>query len=136
MSEDFDGPGEDDNPMLSVMRADRSIDRSGTTYQVFTVYAFIMLVVYPIGVPCLYAVIFHRSRNELLELRRIELDQETNYALAKLRAQAADSAEEAEVILRQAEQEHDAAVAAYQTLRDELPTTLRKLTAGCKSALI
>ena len=87
VSEDFDGPGEYDNPMLSVMRADRSIDRSGTTYQFCTVYAFIMLVVYPIGVPCLYAIIFHRSRTELFELRRIELDQETNYALAKLRAQ-------------------------------------------------
>ena len=44
--EAFDGPGE---TFVSVMRADRSIDRDSAHYKAFSVYACLMLFVWPVG---------------------------------------------------------------------------------------
>jgi hypothetical protein len=89
-----------------------------------------MLVVYPIGVPLLYALMFHRSRHQLHEMRRIELTLETDFALAKLEAEAAATPEETDEMVRRAIEVHKASGEALENLRGELPTTLRKLTAG------
>jgi len=86
MRETYDQPGE---VHVDLMRADRSIDREGTVYQGFTVYAVVMLILYPIGVPLFYGLIFHHERHQLQEMRRIELARETDFALAKLEADAA-----------------------------------------------
>ena len=85
MRETYEEPGE---AYVDLMRADRSINREEPLYQSFTVYAVVMLGVYPIGVPLLYALMFHRSRHQLHEMRRIELTRETDFALAKLEAEA------------------------------------------------
>lgn len=127
MPETFNGDGEDET---SVMRADRSIDMSSSYYFAFLPYAIVMLFVYPFGVPCLYALILNRSRGALLELQRVELTLEADYALAKLRADGAPTAEQEEEILRKADAEYSERLEAYLGLRDELPTTIRKLTAG------
>ena len=71
--ETFDGPGEDGANLLSV---DMAIDMSSTQYLIFRLYALVMIGVYPIGVPVLYALMLFKSRHELHELRLIELTQE------------------------------------------------------------
>ncbi|KOO29948.1 cytadherence high molecular weight protein 2 [Chrysochromulina tobinii] len=127
MREAYDEPGE---VYVDLMRADRSINREEPLYQSFTAYAIAMLVVYPIGVPLLYALMFHRSRHQLHEMRRIELTLETDFALAKLEAEAAATPEETDEMVRRAIEVHKASGEALENLRGELPTTLRKLTAG------
>ena len=47
-----------------------------------------------------------------------------------LQVEIVDSAEEADRLMCKAEAEHDAALEENEALRDKLPTTLRKLTAG------
>jgi hypothetical protein len=127
MRETYDELGE---VYVDLMRADRSINREEPLYQSFTAYAIAMLVVYPIGVPLLYALMFHRSRHQLHEMRRIELTLETDFALAKLEAEAAATPEETDEMVRRAIEVHKASGEALENLRGELPTTLRKLTAG------
>jgi hypothetical protein len=127
MLERFDEAGEDG---LCVMRADRSVHCASAGYVAGRAYAVLMLLVYPVGVPALYLCLLYRSRCELRELRRIELTMETDHRFAKLRAAGADSDEQGMAIMFRAEADHDASRAAYEELRDALPTTLRKLTAG------
>ena len=127
MRETYDQPGE---VYVDLMRADRSIDREGTLYQGFTVYAVVMLILYPIGVPLFYGLMFHVERRQLQEMRRIELTRETDFALAKLKAEAAATPEETDVMVCKAVEAHEATGKALAKLRGELPTTLRKLTAG------
>jgi hypothetical protein len=127
MRETFKGPGE---VYVDLMRADRSINREEPLYQSFTVYAIIMLVIYPIGVPLFYAFTFFRGRHELQDLRRIELTLETDFKLAKLKAEAAATPEETDEMVRRAIEVHQASGEALRKLRDKLPSTLRKLTAG------
>ena len=127
MRETYDQPGE---VHWDLMRADRSIDREGTLYQGFTVYAVIMLILYPIGVPLFYGLMFHLERHQLQEMRHIELTRETDFALAKLKAKAAATPEEKDVMVRKAMEAHESTGKVLAKLRDELPTTLRKLTAG------
>jgi hypothetical protein len=73
---------------------------------------------------------FHRARHQLHEMRRIELTLETDFALAKLEAEAAATPEETDEMVRRAIEVHTASSEALEKLRGELPTTLRKLTAG------
>jgi len=127
MRETFKGPGE---VYVDLMRADRSINREEPLYQSFTVYATIMLVIYPIGVPLFYAFTFFRGRHELQDLRRIELTLETDFKLAKLKAEAAATQEETDEMVRRAIEVHQASGEALRKMRDKLPSTLRKLTAG------
>jgi len=127
MTETFDGPGE---VALRVMRADRSIEIGSVPHLALTPYALFMLVVYPFGVPVLYAMLLYRSRNELRELRLIEITLETDYKLTKLAAAGAPSVEETEELMGKAEEAHEAGRAQFEKLRMELPTALRKLTAG------
>ena len=127
MRETYKGPGE---VYVDLMRADRSINREEPLYQSFTVYAIIMLVIYPIGVPLFYALTFYRGRHELHDLRRIELTLETDFALTKLKAEAAATPEETDELVRRAIEVHQVSGEALKKLRDKLPSTLRKLTAG------
>ena len=127
MRETYGGRGE---AYVDLMRADRSINRQEPLYQSFTVYAVVMLGVYPIGVPLLYALMFHRSRHQLHEMRRIELTQETDFRLAKLEAEAEATPEKVDALVRKAIHAREATMKALESLRGELPTTLRKLTAG------
>jgi len=127
MRETYDQPGE---VHVDLMRADRSIDREGELYQGFTVYAVVMLILYPIGVPLFYGLMFHLERHQLQEMRHIELTRETDFALAKLEAEAAATPEETHAMVRKAMEAHKATGKALAKLRGELPTTLRKLTAG------
>ena len=83
VAEAFDGDGEDG---LRLLRVDRAIDMSSPTYSVFFFYALIMMVLFPIGVPFLYALLLYRSRHTLRELRRVELVQATEYQTAMLKA--------------------------------------------------
>ena len=73
----------------------------------------------------------YRNRNELEELRILEMTIEAEYALAKLKAEGADSEQEAEEMMRNADAAYEEGHAVYGQLRSELPTDLRKLTAGC-----
>jgi hypothetical protein len=127
MRETYEGPGE---VYVDLMRADRSINREEPLYQSFTAYAVVMLGVYPIGVPILYALMFHRARHQLHEMRRIELTLETDFALAKLEAEAEATPEKVDALVRKAIEAREASGEALENLRGELPTTLRKLTAG------
>lgn len=122
--------GADGEDGLTVMRVDRSIDMHSGLYKAFTVYAWLMLAVYPIGVPLLYALILYKSRNELRELRRIELEIQTDHKLARLHAAAAASEEVSAEIMQEADRVHEKAKTAYEELRTQLPTTLRRLTGG------
>ena len=76
MSETYGGPDVPSEVYYSVMKADRSVDRDGVLHPYFTAYAYLMLFVWPLGVPCLYAIMVFRSRKALQELRRIELEGE------------------------------------------------------------
>jgi hypothetical protein len=127
MRETYKGPGE---VYVDLMRADRSINREEPLYQSFTAYAIIMLVIYPIGVPLFYALTFYRGRHELHDLRRIELTLEADFALAKLKAEAAAAPEETDELVSRAIEVHQVNGEALKKLRDKLPSTLRKLTAG------
>jgi hypothetical protein len=127
MREEYEEPGE---VYVDLMRADRSINRDEPVYQGFTAYALIMVAIYPIGVPALYGLMFHRARHQLLEMRRIELTGETDFALAKLGAESAATPEETDEMVRRAMEVHEENRRALAKLRGELPTTLRKLTAG------
>jgi len=127
MEETFDGPGEDG---LTVMRYDRSIETASSLYTAFVPYALVMLVVYPIGLPLQYALLLFRNRDELRELRHMEMTIEAEFALAKLDAEAADGEEQVAEMMRKAEDAHDQRRAKYAALRAKLPTVLKKLTAG------
>ena len=72
----------------------------------------------------------YSSRVQLRELQLLELTVETNYELAKLRLADYENEDEAEAMMKEAEQVHEAAMKEYKKLRAQLPTTLRKLTAG------
>ena len=83
-------------------------------------YALVCLVVYPIGVPCLYCLLLWRSRHTLEELRRIELVQETDLALAKLQARAARTDVQREEIMQRANVVYQASRGVYDRLRGQL----------------
>ena len=51
------------------LRADLSIDCDSTTHTGFSVYAALMILVYPIGTPILYYVLLRRSRAALDQLQ-------------------------------------------------------------------
>ena len=127
MAETFDADGEE---KMTLLRADRSIDMTSPTFTIFYVYAWVMVGVFPIGVPLFYASLLFRSRHELRELRLIEVTQETDHQLALMQAAAQPTAEARAAAESKADELFDAASARYQHLRSELPTTLRKLTAG------
>eukprot|EP00966_Prymnesium_polylepis_P330597 7386223-Prymnesium_polylepis.3 len=78
-----------------------------------------------------YATMLYRNRKELNELRLLEMTIETEYTLAKLEAEGATSDEEAEERMRKADAAYEMGRASFGKLRAELPTDLRKLTAGC-----
>ena len=53
----------------SWLRADLSIDCDSATHTGFSVYAAVMILVYPIGTPVLYYVLLRRSREALDQLQ-------------------------------------------------------------------
>lgn len=153
----FAGAGEEE---LRVLRADASIVVGTPLHTLMSIYAVPMIVLFPIGVPLLYAVLLFRSRHTLRELRRIELDRSAAYSVAKREAAAiiaqlkrkGDSSDlkynaiapapaEADceasrlqerciAIMAKADDAYAAATTKYEALSGRLPTTLRKLTAG------
>ena len=77
-----------------------------------------------------YAVLLYRNRNQLNELRLIEMTIEADLALARLDAEAVTSENEAAGVIRRAEAAYKQGREEFDRLRAKLPTTLRKLTAG------
>ena len=78
----------------------------------------------------MYLSILHRHKHCLQELCRIERVQETSYNLAVLNAQGAESDDEAARIMQRADAEREMASEVNRALRSQLPTALRRLTAG------
>ena len=126
-TEYFDGEGEE---LVTVLRADRSIDVTSPLYKAFFVYALAMTALYPIGVPVLYTLMLYRSRHALREMRRLELLRDADYNLATLKASVAKTEEERREIIHAADAAQAQATAKYEEMREALPSTLRKLTAG------
>ena len=117
--EKFDGDGEDG---MNLLRVDRSINTASPTYALFFLYALLMVIVFPIGVPALYAGILFRSRDQLRALRHMEMSMETEFKAALLRADGEDSEEQKEAVLKGAEAFYVEASAALRKARDELPS--------------
>jgi len=66
----------DDPNHSSFLRKDFSIDCSAPFHQAMTVYAYVMIFAYPLGVPALYSyLLFVRYHMELRLLRALELRQ-------------------------------------------------------------
>ena len=66
-----------DNPKHSrYLRIDLSVDCDSDVHRAMVVYAALMVFVYPLGVPAMYAyILFYRFGNQLELLRRIELQR-------------------------------------------------------------
>ena len=77
-----------------------------------------------------YAILLFRNRDELSQLRLIEMRIEADFEVAKVDAESAANEEQATEIMRQAEATQEERRAEFRRLRATLPTTLRKLTAG------
>ena len=144
----LDGHGEDGQ---RVMTMDNSIDCDSTIYRFSTVYALIMIVIYPLGTPFLYAVMLYIYRERLGKLRRDELRMDlekkktalrtlsferhgvlsTGYLAPGARQERArrEKAEAKEKKERGDEEEmsHEEKLEALQL---NLPSTLRKLVNG------
>jgi hypothetical protein len=64
----------DDPAKSNFLRIDFAVDCKTAFHKMMQYYAGLMILVYPIGVPALYAyLLFYRHRTELLLLRAIEL---------------------------------------------------------------
>lgn len=113
-----------------LLRVDLAIDTTSVAYAGFYPYALIMLFVFPIGVPMLFAVVLYRERHFLRELRHLELVQEAEYKAAQLRAAAVRSEAEKEVILQAAKDSYNEAATSLSDKRKELPSAVKLLTAG------
>ena len=66
----FDGLGETGGRFL---QADLSVDCDGATYYAVLPYVLAMIVVYPIGTPCIFYAILFQNRDLLEEMQRTEL---------------------------------------------------------------
>ena len=86
----------------------------------------------PAGVPLLYGLLLFSSRDELRELQRIELIQEAEFNLAMMQAEELDEelVEEKRRVIAQAKKAHEVATLKLKEVREKLPSTLKKLTAG------
>ena len=76
---------------------------------------------------------FYKCRDELREVRLLEVTLEADYELAKLTAEGTEYKTVAEAIMEKAETDHDAMLEECEELRKAMPTTIRKLTAGCNA---
>lgn len=74
----------------SFLRADPSIDCASPTHHVMVGYAALMLLVYPIGTPLLYAFLMWRHRNLLMRLSRAEVLANMRAETKRLRSIDAD----------------------------------------------
>lgn len=74
----------------SYLRADLSISCNGPWRSVMLAYATVMIVIYPIGVPLLYAyLLFWKHREHLLELAYAEMADEAEKTLLKVQMKVA-----------------------------------------------
>jgi len=126
---EFDGEGEDNSRVLA---ADYSIDCDSMMYAGFLwPYAVIMLFIYPIGVPLFYYLTLYRDKQELHEIRCLELFIANEKQRAKLgeflrgKARREYQPEIEEAIEREGELTKE-----YNERRNLLPGALKKLTAG------
>ena len=67
---------EDGEDKFNYLRIDLAIDCLGDEYILWSRYALTMMVLYPFGVPCLYALILYRSRHALYRMKRFQLESE------------------------------------------------------------
>jgi hypothetical protein len=65
----------------SFLKADFSLDCLSSQYSIFSVYAGLMIVVYPVGVPLLYFFLLFRKR-KLLEAGQVEREKEIQITTA------------------------------------------------------
>ena len=89
-------------------------------------YAALMAVVYPIGTPCLYAAMLYANRDELERIKRLEMVAEAERMSYMQRMQSRNPLRRQGLDASIAQRENDAA----WKHRMQLPTELRKLTAG------
>jgi len=125
----------------SLLRIDLSISCDSTTHKAFMVYAGLMGLAYPIGIPALYALILYLFYPQLKELMRLERSK------AVLEQQKADAARtetdshQAIVQRRQsfklaapelarAQAEYAKLEPLFEAQRDALPDYVRKLVGG------
>ena len=82
--------------------------------------------------PLLYGLLLFSSRGELSELQRIESKREAEFNLAMIQAEELGevSEEERRRVIAQAKKAHKAATLKLKEVREKLPSTLKKLTAG------
>jgi hypothetical protein len=55
-----------------VMVADNSVGTEESAYLTVRMYAMVMVLIYPVGIPLLYAYLLWCSRDDLIELQRLE----------------------------------------------------------------
>jgi hypothetical protein len=57
MQDQLNGPGENN---VRVMRFDRSVEVASFMHSLFSLYALIMVLIFPVGVPVLYFLLYYR----------------------------------------------------------------------------
>lgn len=139
MCDTLNGAGEDGS---SFMRVDLSIDCNGGAYRIMRVYAVAMVLLWPVGVPCIYGAMIYRSRAMLSRLQAIELAAGAQAQLATTTKPGAAPTDGAAPVV-----EMRTSVAGFRSvpgseaarlydevdaLRKKLPTILKKLTASYK----
>ena len=65
----LDGPGEDG---LAFMRQDFAVDCASSMYRSWLAYVLLMIMVYPLGVPLMFCIVFYKSRHALRRMARAE----------------------------------------------------------------
>ena len=128
----FDKPGEDD---FYYLRVDMSIDCEGETYAQWKTYAVTMLVLYPLGVPGLYALILFKSRHALYRMKRFEIESEDVLNEGKLRKKSIDPLtleefQKIELLEALELEELERVEEKKRLLERKLPVYIRKLTSG------
>ena len=55
-----------DEPSYRRLAADLSIDCDGERHRMFVLYAYVMMLVWPIGIPAYMCLVFYQNRNAAL----------------------------------------------------------------------
>ena len=118
----------DDAHQTKVLRADFNIDYDSQQHEVMRIYAGVMMVVYPLGLPLLFACLFYKHRKEMAELSAVSAAHDHVAELAKLSsknvlASATSAAGDAEVGTLKAQE---------KAVLDKLPRYMVKLVGDYK----
>ena len=125
----FNSEGEDGQ---SFLRVDFSIDCNGALYKGFILpYAWVMILIFPIGVPFYYWLTLFKNQEQLNELQRLEIAVTTEKKRASLgRFLKGRELREYQPEIDEAEERAVELQAKYDAQRAALPSKLKKLTGG------